>query len=318
MTRLAPGASHRAPRRRRPGTIGFDLETAGRVRSLRAARRPSRPGLRVLHSGQASAYRAAGVVRRPERPFLSGEPRADRLRAWPGPGPRQHPPAGLSRRSSATLAKLPVRRADRRGGLRVTRSRRSSPMSVPRSARSRTAPRLWHPRHWPSWVAVGLVYALGRLPFPADLGLGPGAGASRLPAGGRASGGRSGEPRDLSRRPAGGRARAHPARPFRLARGRLPEPRRRVGDLPPAAPAAGADQEPGARRRPHRGRSAHHRAGAALRGTGAGRGGLHRSGPLGRLYVPAHPRPGGGPSGAAGAPPVRRASPSSATTTCAA
>jgi Kdo2-lipid IVA lauroyltransferase/acyltransferase len=29
-----------------------------------------------------------------------------------------------------------------------------------------TAPGLWHPRHWPSWLAVGLVYALGRLPFP--------------------------------------------------------------------------------------------------------------------------------------------------------
>ena len=25
---------------------------------------------------------------------------------------------------------------------------------------------LWHPRHWPSWLLVGFVYLLGRLPFP--------------------------------------------------------------------------------------------------------------------------------------------------------
>lgn len=34
------------------------------------------------------------------------------------------------------------------------------------------APRLWHPRHWPSWIAVGLVWALGRLPFPLIWALG--------------------------------------------------------------------------------------------------------------------------------------------------
>lgn len=34
------------------------------------------------------------------------------------------------------------------------------------------APALWHPRHWPSWLVVGLVYALGRLPFPLIWALG--------------------------------------------------------------------------------------------------------------------------------------------------
>ncbi|HYN79474.1 MAG TPA: lipid A biosynthesis acyltransferase [Lamprocystis sp. (in: g-proteobacteria)] len=37
-------------------------------------------------------------------------------------------------------------------------------------------PRLWHPRHWPSWLVVGLVYALGRLPFPLLWALGQGLG----------------------------------------------------------------------------------------------------------------------------------------------
>ncbi len=35
---------------------------------------------------------------------------------------------------------------------------------------------LRHPRHWPSWLVVGLVYALGRLPFPLLWALGQGFG----------------------------------------------------------------------------------------------------------------------------------------------
>ncbi|MCG6895555.1 MAG: lipid A biosynthesis acyltransferase [Thiocapsa sp.] len=35
---------------------------------------------------------------------------------------------------------------------------------------------LTHPRHWPSWLLVGLVYGLGRLPFPLIWGLGTGLG----------------------------------------------------------------------------------------------------------------------------------------------
>ncbi|MFY9974536.1 MAG: lipid A biosynthesis acyltransferase, partial [Chromatiaceae bacterium] len=35
---------------------------------------------------------------------------------------------------------------------------------------------LWHPRHWPSWLAVALVYGLGRLPFPLIWALGRGLG----------------------------------------------------------------------------------------------------------------------------------------------
>ncbi|MBK1732826.1 lysophospholipid acyltransferase family protein [Thiococcus pfennigii] len=35
---------------------------------------------------------------------------------------------------------------------------------------------LSHPRHWPSWVAVGLVYGLGRLPFPLLWALGQAVG----------------------------------------------------------------------------------------------------------------------------------------------
>lgn len=35
---------------------------------------------------------------------------------------------------------------------------------------------LWHPRHWPSWFAVGVLYALGRLPFPLIWALGRGLG----------------------------------------------------------------------------------------------------------------------------------------------
>ncbi len=34
------------------------------------------------------------------------------------------------------------------------------------------SPRLAHPRYWPSWLAVGFVYALGRLPFPLVWALG--------------------------------------------------------------------------------------------------------------------------------------------------
>lgn len=43
---------------------------------------------------------------------------------------------------------------------------------------SKKAPRLWHPRHWASWLAVGLVSALGRLPFPLIWLLGQGIGRS--------------------------------------------------------------------------------------------------------------------------------------------
>lgn len=35
---------------------------------------------------------------------------------------------------------------------------------------------LWHPRHWPSWLAVGLISGLGRLPFPLIWALGQGLG----------------------------------------------------------------------------------------------------------------------------------------------
>ena len=35
---------------------------------------------------------------------------------------------------------------------------------------------LWHPRHWPSWLAVALIYGLGRLPFPLIWALGRGLG----------------------------------------------------------------------------------------------------------------------------------------------
>lgn len=35
---------------------------------------------------------------------------------------------------------------------------------------------LWHPRHWPSWLAVGFIYGLGRLPFPLIWALGRGLG----------------------------------------------------------------------------------------------------------------------------------------------
>jgi len=38
------------------------------------------------------------------------------------------------------------------------------------------APALWHPRHWPSWFAVGLAYVLGRLPFALLWALGQGLG----------------------------------------------------------------------------------------------------------------------------------------------
>lgn len=36
--------------------------------------------------------------------------------------------------------------------------------------------RLWHPRHWPSWLVVAFVYALGRLPFPLIWAMGQGLG----------------------------------------------------------------------------------------------------------------------------------------------
>ncbi len=35
---------------------------------------------------------------------------------------------------------------------------------------------LWHPRHWPSWLAVALTWLLGRLPFPVLWVLGQGLG----------------------------------------------------------------------------------------------------------------------------------------------
>lgn len=37
---------------------------------------------------------------------------------------------------------------------------------------SRIDPALLHPRHWPSWLGVAFVYALGRLPFPVIWALG--------------------------------------------------------------------------------------------------------------------------------------------------
>lgn len=37
-------------------------------------------------------------------------------------------------------------------------------------------PRPLHPRHWPSWILVGIIYALGRLPFPLLWMLGQGLG----------------------------------------------------------------------------------------------------------------------------------------------
>lgn len=48
-------------------------------------------------------------------------------------------------------------------------------MSDPSSLEAPVA-RLWHPRHWPSWLAVGLVYGLGRLPFRLIWALGQGLG----------------------------------------------------------------------------------------------------------------------------------------------
>jgi KDO2-lipid IV(A) lauroyltransferase len=44
------------------------------------------------------------------------------------------------------------------------------------NSRPALAAGLWHPRHWPSWLAVGLVYGLGRLPFPLIWALGQGLG----------------------------------------------------------------------------------------------------------------------------------------------
>jgi KDO2-lipid IV(A) lauroyltransferase len=43
----------------------------------------------------------------------------------------------------------------------------SGPASSPKPAVG-----LWHPRHWPSWLAVGLISGLGRLPFPLIWALG--------------------------------------------------------------------------------------------------------------------------------------------------
>lgn len=44
------------------------------------------------------------------------------------------------------------------------------------SVRADSTAGLWHPRHWPSWFGVGLVYGLGRLPFPLIWALGQGLG----------------------------------------------------------------------------------------------------------------------------------------------
>ena len=33
-------------------------------------------------------------------------------------------------------------------------------------------PRLWHPRHWPSWLGMGLAWLLACLPFAAQLWIG--------------------------------------------------------------------------------------------------------------------------------------------------
>jgi len=43
-------------------------------------------------------------------------------------------------------------------------------------AHSPERPSLWRPRYWPSWIAVGSVYLLGRLPFPLIWLLGQGLG----------------------------------------------------------------------------------------------------------------------------------------------
>ncbi len=52
-----------------------------------------------------------------------------------------------------------------------------SPRTRPRAAtESSAASRYWRPRHWPSWLAVGFVYLLGRLPFPLIWVLGQGLG----------------------------------------------------------------------------------------------------------------------------------------------
>lgn len=37
---------------------------------------------------------------------------------------------------------------------------------------SKTDPALLHPRHWPSWLGIGVIFALGRLPFPLIWALG--------------------------------------------------------------------------------------------------------------------------------------------------
>ena len=47
-------------------------------------------------------------------------------------------------------------------------------MSVASESAEHAVPRLWHPRYWPSWVAVALVWSLGRLPFPLIWALGQG------------------------------------------------------------------------------------------------------------------------------------------------
>ncbi|MGE5153289.1 MAG: lysophospholipid acyltransferase family protein [Bdellovibrio bacteriovorus] len=44
-------------------------------------------------------------------------------------------------------------------------------MSDP-SGSSAPGPALWSPRYWPSWLGVGFLYALGRLPFPLIWALG--------------------------------------------------------------------------------------------------------------------------------------------------
>ncbi len=52
----------------------------------------------------------------------------------------------------------------------------TDPDSGPSAGPLPRATTLRHPRYWPSWLAVGLAYALGRLPFPLLWALGQGLG----------------------------------------------------------------------------------------------------------------------------------------------
>ena len=59
---------------------------------------------------------------------------------------------------------------------RHTNHQRFTAMTDPDSGPLPRAPALRHPRYWPSWLAVGLAYALGRLPFRLLWALGQGLG----------------------------------------------------------------------------------------------------------------------------------------------